>query len=156
MMPTRVLALVLLLLGFAFSALAQAPTPLCTPTVNQQSCTSVGPQIGSAGTLASSAVLKSSTGVLEGFGVSIVGATASMDYWVMVFDLAAAPTNGATVAPSHTYLASTNSGGNGQISVVWPPSQYERYSNGIVLGLSSTCCTTFTAVAKGNFGGNVN
>lgn len=145
------LGLALLLPGLAKAD----PVPICAPQLGKNGCGAVyGSQIGTGGTLVSSKVVKALPGVLLGFSVGVVGATASTDYWVEVFDLAAAP--GTTSVPSHVYLVTTDSSGNGGLAVAWQPGTYENYVNGIVVGLSSSCCGTFTAVAKAFVSGNVN
>lgn len=89
--------------------------------------------------LVSNVVLTAAAGhTLQGFTVTITSATE----WVMVFDAATLPSNGAVTPKNVYYVPSDGTGGS--ISVNWQNPE-GTFFTGIVIGCSSTGPFTLTA-----------
>jgi len=105
-----------------------------------------------AGSTASSSVLKAAAGHLIGAYANCTAAC-----WLMIFNSATAPSNGATTA-------GTGSGGlqdcvpiaaGGIGSINYTPQPFEFFSTGITAAISSTACGTLTLSTVGFIHGTV-
>lgn len=144
-MTTRLILLGLLVAGLlAPATYAQQPVQICVQQPTGR-CSPTSPQIGTLGTLVAAKVLATGSGVLEGYQIGIQGATASTDYYVMLFDLAAVPTSGTTQAPFRTVPVETDATGNAVVAAAWQPGAFKTFSKGLVIGLSSTASPTWTS-----------
>lgn len=135
--------------NFATRCIAPDASGNVPTTVSPSSGATVGiAPVVSAAINQSSLVLKATPGNLYGFSVEI-GATSG---YVMVFDAASLPANGA-VTPIKCYPVTSN-GTNGLLSVSWG-SVPAVFTTGITLGFSTTGCFTQTASATAYFSGEV-
>lgn len=135
------------LLLLSLPAGAQAPVQVCVQQPNGR-CSPTSSAIGSLGTLVASKLVAKGSGVLEGYSVAIQGGSASTDYYVMIFDLAAVPASPSTQTPFRTVPVETDAAGNAVVAAAWQPGAFKSFSKGLVIGLSSTASPTWTSAGS--------
>jgi len=98
-----------------------------------------GTSYASSAALAANQVVKASAGSLYSFNVTADSTLAAAAWWIMVYDLAAAPVDGA-VTPAKCYGVPL---GTTSVSGAFP--NPVAFATGIVIGVSTTGCFTKTA-----------
>lgn len=127
---------------------AASAFPLSTDTALVVATAALSPLATQAA--ASNSVLKASAGALKTLTV-VAGATSG---WVMVFDLTALPSNGATGASLKWCYPVLSNGTVGGIDKDWGEAPL-IFTTGITVGFSSTACNSLTASATAFFYGQV-
>lgn len=120
------------------------PLPVSIVTSSSASA-GVAPLVAPSG-VAASRVIRASAGLVAGLQVSS-GASAG---WVLLYDAASAPSDGA-VTPLKVYRL----GASSSLILNWPPGQELKVSTGLVAVFSTTGPTTQTSSATAYFTGDV-
>jgi hypothetical protein len=138
------LMLPLLALFFSVSAFAQTPMTPVYPRDNNASgstITSFLPSVlpSSTAVLSANRIVKAAPGNLYSFEVSADATLSGAAWWIMIYDSATVPADGASQTPIKCYALTSGT------------TLYERvfavplnFRNGIVIGVSTTGCFTKT------------
>lgn len=108
------------------------------------------PAYAATGALASSKVLKASSGNLYSFDVSADSTLSAAAWYIFVFDATSAPADGA-VTPAKCYAVPS---GTTNVSAAFP--NPAAFGTGIVISVSTTGCFTKTASAHAFISGDAN
>lgn len=116
--------------------------------ISPSSASAAGLSPSSTSALAASQTIKGSAGNLYAFEVSADSTLSSAPWWVMIFNATSLPADGA-VTPAKCYAVAA---GVPSVSYGW--NTPVQFSNGIVIGASTTGCFTKTASAHAFISGD--